>query len=78
MIVWTYLFLFCVTIDAYWCILIRFVFLHTCAPTFYLSLFLHMPARGATSLKLASEKPLLVVNVFSDFLTGIVLWVPHS
>ena len=29
--------------------------------TFYLSFFLRMLARGATDLKLASEKPLLVM-----------------
>ena len=29
--------------------------------TFYLSLFLCMPVRGATDLKLASKKPLLVL-----------------
>ena len=34
MVVWTYLFLFCITIDAYWNILIRFDFWHTCAPNF--------------------------------------------
>ena len=37
----------------------RFGFWHTCAPTFYLSLFLRMPARGEPGLKLTSEKPLL-------------------
>ena len=77
-VVWMYLFLFCVTIDAYWRILIRFGFWHTCASTFYLSLFLRMPARGATSLKLASEKPLLVVNALSDFPTRIAFWLLHD
>ena len=38
----------------------------------------HQPARGATGLKLASKKPLMVVNVFSDISTGIALWVPHD
>ena len=33
-----------------------------------------MLAKGATGLKLAFEMPLLVVNVFSDFPTGIALW----
>ena len=46
--------------------------------TFYLSFFLRMPARGAANLKMAFEKPLLVVNVFSDFLIGTTLWVPHG
>ena len=46
--------------------------------TFYLSLFLCMPARGAAGLKLAFKKPLLVVNVFSDFPTGTALSIPHS
>ena len=46
--------------------------------TFYLLLFLRMSARGAADLNLASEKPLLVVNVFSDFSTRIALWVPHG
>ena len=78
MVVWTYLFLFCVTIDAYWRILIRLVFGILVRQTFYLSLFLRMPARGVASLKLASEKPLLVVNVFLDFRTRISLWVPHG
>ena len=39
---------------------------------------MRMPVKGAASLKLASEKPLLVVNAFSDFLTGIALWVLHG
>ena len=34
MVAWMYLFLFCVTIDAYWRILMRFGFWHTCAPNF--------------------------------------------
>ena len=46
--------------------------------TLYLSFFLCMPARGAAGLKMASKKPLLVVNVFSDFSTGTTLWVPHG
>ena len=50
---------------------------HTCAPNF-LSFFLCMPARGSVDLKMAFEKPLLVVNVFSDFLTGTAFWVSHG
>ena len=46
--------------------------------TFYLSFFLCMSARGVVGLKMAYEKPLLVVNVFSDFSTGTALWVPHG
>ena len=65
MIVWA--FLFCVTTDAYWRILIRFGFWHTLHQTFYLSFFLCMSVRGAIILRMASEKPLLVVNAFSDF-----------
>ena len=45
--------------------------------TFYLSFFLRMQAKGATSLKMASKKPLLVVNVFLDFPIGIALRIPH-
>ena len=45
---------------------------------FYLSFFLRMPARGVADLKMAYEKPLLVVNVFSDFMTGTALWVLHG
>ena len=41
--------------------------------TFYLSFFLCMPAKGAADLKMASEKPLLVVNVFLDFSNGTAL-----
>ena len=71
-------FLFYVTTDAYWHILIRFGFWHTCTPNFLSFTLSAMPARGAAGLKLASEKPLLVVSVFSDFPTGISLWVLHS
>ena len=46
--------------------------------TFYLSFFLCMPIRGAVGLKMAYEKPLLVVNLFSDFSSGTALWVPHG
>ena len=63
MVVWA--FLFCVATNAYWRVLLRFGLWHTCAPNFVS--FLCMPAGGATVLKMASEKPLLVVNVFSDF-----------
>ena len=61
MVAWTYLFLFCVTTDAYCCILMRFGFGILVQQNFYLSLLLHMPARGADDLKLTSEKPLLVL-----------------
>ena len=37
-----------------------------------------MPAEGAVGLKMAYEKSLLVVNVFSDFLTGTALLVSHG
>ena len=73
MVVWTCLFLFCVTIDAYWSILIRFGFWNIVRQTFYLSLFPRMLTRGTSSLKMASEKPLLVVNAFYDFPTRIAL-----
>ena len=43
-----------------------------------LSIFLRIPARGAAGLKLAYEKPLLIVNVFSDFPTGNALCVLHG
>ena len=46
--------------------------------TFYLSFFLRMLARGASGLKMAYEKPLLVMKVFSDFPTGTTLWVLHG
>ena len=46
--------------------------------TFYLSFFLRMSTRGVADLKMAYEKPLLVVNVFFNFLTGITLWVLHG
>ena len=45
---------------------------------FYLSFFLCMPARGVAGLKMAYKKPLLVVNVFSDFLMGTALWILHE
>ena len=65
MVVWA--FLFCVTTDAYWRILIRFSFWHTSALNFISSiLFACMSDSGAVVLRMASEKPLLVVNTFSD------------
>ena len=65
MVVWA--FLFFVTTDAYWRILIRFGFWHTSAPNFISSiLFACMSTSGVVVLRMASEKPLMVVNAFSD------------
>ena len=61
MVAWTYLFLFCVTTDAYCCNLMRFGFGILVHQNFYCSLLLHMSARGADDLELTYEKPLLVL-----------------
>ena len=77
MVVWTRLFLFCVTPDAYWCILIRF-FGILVLQTFYLAFFLCMPARRADGLNMAYGKPLMVMNMFSNFSTWTAFWIPHG
>ena len=70
MVVWTHLFLFCVTPDANWSILIIFGFWGIVVlRTFYLAFFLCMSSWGTVGLKTtSSKKTLMVVNVFSDFL----------
>ena len=72
-------FLFCVTTDAYLAHFNKIWFLGILVhQTLYISFFLCVPTGGAVGLKMASKKPLLVVNVFSDFSIGTALWVPHS
>ena len=72
MVVWTYLFLFCVTTDAYWRTFNKIWFLGILG---HQTCFLCMLARGAVVLRMASEKPLLVVITFLNFLTCCI---PHG
>ena len=69
MVVWTYLFLFYVTTDAYWRTFNKILFLGILGHQTFFFFFFCMLARGAIVLRMASEKPLLVVIAFLNFLT---------